>query len=184
MQIHFIFRVKDSIAYQVYCTQKRLMLPGLVEECNEMLAKLKINDVTTFSPGQWKSLINKKIEEKNSEDLLNIMKQDYKKIDHKIMRQEKFEIKPYIQNLHLSEARDKFRIRSFMTRTVKSNFSSDKRYMSELWSCWHCPNIDSQAHIRVCPAYQKLREKKDLDNDRDLVNYFREVIQMRDNMTK
>ena len=172
------------VAYQVYCTQNRLMLPGLVEECNEMLTKLKINDVTTFSPGQWKSLINKKIEEEKSEDLLNNMKQNYKKIDHKIMGQEKLELKPYIQNLHLSEARDKFRICSFMTRTVKSNFSSDKRYMSELWSCWHCPNIDSQAHIRVCPAYQKLREKKDLENDHDLVSYLREVIEMRDNMTK
>ena len=53
---------EDSIAYQVYCTQKRLMLPGLVEEFNEMLAKLQINDVTTFSTGQWKSLINKKID--------------------------------------------------------------------------------------------------------------------------
>ena len=110
-------------------------------------------------------MIIRKIEEKNSEELLNNMKANYKEIDHKVMRQEKYELKPYIQNLHLSEARDKFRLRSFMTRTVKTNLSSDKRYMAELWSCWHCPNIDSQAHIRVCPAYKKLRENKDLDND-------------------
>ena len=51
-----------------------------------------------------------------------------------------------------------------LTRTVGTDFSSDKRYISELWSCWHCPNIDSKAHIRVYPAYQKLRENKDLDN--------------------
>ena len=36
---------ESSVAHQVYCTQKKLMLPGLVEECNEFLAKSKISDV-------------------------------------------------------------------------------------------------------------------------------------------
>ena len=171
-----------SIAHQVYKTQKRLQFPGLVEDCNEFLATIGISDVTKFSPGQWKSLVNKEIDDKNSSDLLKNMKQNYKKIDYKVMMEEKFEVKPYMKNLYLSEARDKFRLRSFMTRTVKTNFSSDKKYMAELWSCWHCPDIDSQAHIRVCPQYQKLRDNKDLDNDHDLVNYFREVIKMRDDM--
>ena len=153
-----------------------------MEDCNEFLATIGISDVTKFSPVQWKSLVNKEIDDKNSRDLLKNMKQNYKKIDYKVMMEEKFEVKPYMKNLHLSEARDKFRLRSFMTRTVKTNFSSDKKYMAELWSCWHCPDIDSQAHIRVCPEYQKLRDNKDLDNDHDLVNYFREVIKMRDDM--
>ena len=86
------------------------------------MAEFQISDVSKYSPGQWKSMIIRKIEEKNSEELLNNMKANYKKIDHKVMRLEKYELKPYIQNLHLSEARDKFRLRSFMTRTVKTNF--------------------------------------------------------------
>ena len=100
-----------------------------------------------------------------------------------IMKQEPFEIKPYLKNLHLSEARDKFRLRSFMTRTVKTNFSSDRKFMGDLWTCWHCPNIDSQSHIRLCPAYKDLRIGKDLDNDHDLVLYFRQVLKLRDDMT-
>ena len=67
-----------------------------------------------------------------------------------------------------------------MTRLVKMNFPSDAGYKSDLWSCWHCPSIDTQSHIRHCPAYQHLRENKDLDNDQDLVRYFQQVIQMRE----
>ena len=175
---------KDSIAHQIYCTQKRLMLPGLVEDCSEMLAKWQVCDITEYTPGQWKTLVSKKMEEKNTNDLLENMKRNYKKIDHNIMKKEKFEIKPYMKELHLSEARDRFRLRSFMTKTVKSNFSSDRKYMADLWSCWHCPKVDSQTHIKVCPAYQMLRQDKNLDNDHDLVSYFREVIKMRDNMNQ
>ena len=100
------------------------------------------------------------------------------------MSKETFEVKPYIKNLHLSEARDKFRLRSFMTRTVKLNFVSDKKFAAEEWSCWHCTKIDSQTHIRICPAYQHLRDNKDLDKDHDLVVYFREVIKLREDMDK
>ena len=148
------------------------MLPGLAEECSYFLAKCQVVDLTKYSTGHWKIFINKNIEQKNKDDLINNMKENYKKVDHNIMKQELFEIKPYMKNLHLSEARDKFRLRSFMTRTVKTNFSSDKKFMGDLWTCWHCPNIDSQSHIRICPAYTDLRKGKDLDNDHDLVLYF------------
>ena len=159
------------------------MLPGLVEDCNEILAKFEICDITKYSKYQWKTLINKKIANKNKDDLLENMKNNYKKVDYKILEQEHFELKPYFKSLYLSEARDKFRLRSFMTRTVKTNFSSDRQFAADLWSCWHCPKVDSQTHIRVCPAYQQFRDNKDLDNDHDLVSYFRQVIQLRDTMT-
>ena len=49
---------------------------------------------------------SKNIEQKNKDDLINNMKENYKKVDHNIMKQEHFEIKPYLKNLHLSEARE------------------------------------------------------------------------------
>jgi hypothetical protein len=144
---------------------------------------LKSMTLQNTSKGQWKTLINKKIENKNKNDLLDNMKKNYKKVDHKLMEQEHFKLKPYFKSLFLSEARDKFRLRSFMTRTVKTNFSSDRQFVADLWSCWHCPKVDSQAHIKVCPAYLQFRDNKNLDNDHDLVCYFRQVIQLRDDMT-
>ena len=185
MLLHHIATLSpDSIAFQVYWVQKRLELPGLLQECQEFLLEFEILDVTQYSKGQWKSIVKKNIRIRNKDDLLEIMKEkNYSKINHKVLAQENFELKSYIVKMHTSEARDKFRLRSCTMRTVKMNFPSDKQYKADLWSCWHCPNIDSQTHIQVCPAYQQFRDNKDLDNDHDLVSYFRAVIKLRDDMT-
>ena len=37
------------------------------------------------------------------------------------------------------------------------------------------------AHIRQCPAYEGLWQDLNLDDDQDLVDYFRKVIMMREN---
>ena len=67
-----------------------------------------------------------------------------------------------------------------MTKTVKMNFPSDIAYRKQSWKCFHCPNIDTQSHVRYCPAYEHLRMNKNLDDDKDLVNYFQKVIAMRE----
>ena len=144
--------------------------------------KFGIIDVNKYSSGQWKKLVEKNIIEKNKTDLLETVKGKYKKISYEELSTEKFELKPYMRQLNISLARDKFRLRSKMTRTVKFNFPSDKKFRADMWRCWHCPSIDSQAHVRVCPAYQEFRLNKDLDNDKDLVLYFRQVIKLRDDM--
>ena len=75
MFLHHVATLDESsIAHQVYCTQKKLMLPGLVEECSGFLAMFQISDVRKYSPGQWKSMIHRKIEQKNADELLKNMK--------------------------------------------------------------------------------------------------------------
>ena len=72
-----------------------------------------------------------------------------------------------------------------MTSTVKMNFKSDAKFASELWKCDGCAklskigNIDTQLHILWCKGYADLREDKNLDNDKHLVDYFRSVISRR-----
>ena len=169
----------NSYAHQIYLVQKKLKLPGLVQECEKFLVQFNVTKIEVYTKLQWKLFVKKHIKIKNKADILERMK-PYDKIDHKQMATEKYELKPYFKNLHLSEARDKFRIRSYMTRTVKMNFKSHKQYASDLWTCWHCPKIDSQAHVMICPEYEKFRTNKNLENDSDLVTYFREVLKFRD----
>ena len=38
---------------------------------------------------------------------------------------------------------------------------------------------DTQKHIICCPGYAVLRQDKDLNNDKDLVTYFQQVIKHR-----
>ena len=173
----------DSVAKQVYLVQKRLELPGLLMECQEHLAKFQSDEITSYSKTQWKKFIVDKINLKNQDELLDQVKSSYKKISYIELIGEKCELKSYMRNLDLSAARDKFRIRSKMTKTVKMNYPSDKGYKADLWRCWHCPSLDTQSHIMTCPAYQHFREDKNLDNDQDLVKFFRQVIQLRDDMT-
>ena len=108
------------------------------------------------------------------------MKSKYKKLDHKKFAEENFELQPYLTDLRTNQARSKFRIRSFMTKTVKMNFPNDEGFKRQLWKCQHCTNIDTQSHIQHCPAYEHLREGKNLDSDPDFVKYFQQVIAMRE----
>ena len=108
------------------------------------------------------------------------MKKGYKKIDHQQISEENFELKSYFKYVHIAQARTKFRIRSLMKKTVKTNFPSDNQFASDLWKCWHCPMVDTQSHVRVCPAYEHLRKGKDLNKDLDLARYFCQVIKLRE----
>ena len=61
------------------------------------------------------------------------------------------------------------------------NRKSDKAYDEKLWKCDYCKNLDSQSHILWCPAFSPLREGKSLSNDQDLVEYFKNVMKIREN---
>ena len=79
----------------------------------------------------------------------------------------------------------KFKMVSSMTPKVKMNFQSDKAFSKILWKCENCSSEseigvrDSQSHVVLCPAFASLREGKDMSKDKDLVDYFRAVIQQR-----
>ena len=67
-----------------------------------------------------------------------------------------------------------------MIRGVKGNFMSDRNFSSELWQCDKYGSCETTLHLTNCMAYQHLRVGKDLTNDKDLVYYFREVLELRD----
>ena len=100
---------------------------------------------------------------------------------------DRFELKPYITNLNVSDARLKFKIVSQMVPTIKMNFQSDQGYAQKLWACDNCLSSkgigsrDSQNHVLICPAYESFRLSRNLECDRDLVDYFKLVLEMRFN---
>ena len=98
----------------------------------------------------------------------------YKKIDI-----DNFEQKPYISNLSICDARLRFKIASQMVHSVKMNFQSDKAFKDDLWKCIACGRADSQQHLLYCVGYEIYRKDKDLSKDKDLVTYFRNIIQDR-----
>ena len=80
----------------------------------------------------------------------------------------------------------RFKIKSLMTPTVRMNFPSDPGYTLDLWRCVGCSSDgdpigyrDTQRHIIACHGYAALRQEKDMNDDRDLVIFFQQVIKQR-----
>ena len=185
--LHHVATLPDTaLAKEIYIVQTELALPGLVKECNEFLVKFGITSIHNYSKGQWKHLVKTKIAELNKDNLLTQIRGRYKKLSVEKLKGESCKIKPYLSNHNLADARLRFKINSEMTPTVKMNFQSDIEYTREMWACPGCSSSgdvlgcrDTQRHIMVCPGYDSFRQDKDLSQDKDIVQYFQQVIKHR-----
>ena len=85
--------------------------------------------------------------------------------------------KEYISRLNLSKSRVKFLLRSKM---LDAKFNYSAKYENELWQCDSCCSaIETQSHLVFCPAYARLREGKNLNNDEHLIEYIQKVMDIR-----
>ena len=99
------------------------------------------------------------------------------------MKNESYGTKSYLREMSMQNARMMLRIRRKMVQ-CKMNFSSKRSNIETAWKCDSCMSeaIDTQSHILYCEAYKPLREGKSLESDKDLVQYFRRVIEIRDKL--
>ena len=174
------------LASEVLAIQTEQGLPGIYDECSEFLAKFEILNLKQYSKLQFKNLVKKKIWELNKSKLLELAKsKQYKKVNYNELASNDFKLKPYFKDLSIADSRLKFKLVSKMFPCIKMNFPSDKRYASNLRSCDSCvipgeegPS-DSQEHVLVCIAYDNFRQGKNLSDDKDLVEYFKQVLNHR-----
>ena len=61
---------KDSLAYEVFQVQKSLNLPGLLSECSEVLCRLNVTSMESYSKEQWRRLVKEEMYQMNKEDLI------------------------------------------------------------------------------------------------------------------
>ena len=88
-------------------------------------------------------------------------------------------MKNYFKELTLQEARVKFAIDTKTLRGIKGHFSSDPKNEDQLWTCNFCLRVETLRHIKICPYFEKERQNKDLENVKDLVSYFQEIMKIR-----
>ena len=154
-----------------------------------MCKELEINDIISQEPevsrASWKNTVKKAIKRRNESELKDRI-QNYSKLTD-LQSETCCKRQKYLSSMTMAEARIKFRLRTF-TFPCKMNQVNDPRHRAELWRCDSCSslldpdsqnNIDSQSHILWCPAYKKLREGKSLNSDKDMINYFRQVMLIR-----
>ena len=100
----------DSLAWEIAEVQKKLKLPGLISECCNIISELNLPEAEKCAKLQWKRIINKAVVEKNRSELLDSIG-DLKKLDQNELKNEEFELKPYLMELNMNDVRTKFSIR-------------------------------------------------------------------------
>ena len=173
---------ENALASEIFKIQRDYNLPGLVKEGRELLLYFSLPDIIDkkceLSLLQWKHRVKAAINSKY-EEVLNSEISKYSKLRDGPMKGDIFEEQSYLKEMSMADAQINFRIRSRMIDT-KMNQQSDKTNAKGLWKCNECGNVDSQSHIVWCPFFAELREGKSLQNDVDLVHYFREVLKIRE----
>ena len=108
--------------------------------------------------------------------------EQYKKLDSLSLACEEYKRKDYFNELNLAQSRLKYRERSRTLSTCRFDYSSDQANIKALYQCFHCSQIDiGGSHWRVCEGYSRFRMNKNLENDVDLVTYFKQIIELRKN---
>ena len=79
----------------------------------------------------------------------------------------------------LSNVRILFRFRVDLYE-AKMNFKHKPEYKAEKYLCDSCESeVDVNTHVLFCPSYATLRENKSLNNDSDLAEYLKSVLEIR-----
>ena len=119
----------------------------------------------------------------------------YKKIDYNQCLEEKFEMKHYFKTLNIQEAHLCYKIKYFLVPTVSLNFKNDKTFRAQNYLCQDCLTEElaedgkstttlgfqnSQDHlVYECSANEDLKEGKSLDRTQDLVLFFKQILERR-----
>jgi hypothetical protein len=166
----------NTLAKQVYEEQVRYGWPGLAKEVSSICQELGIEDTNTTSGGKAavKRALDTACEKLNEIELKEKMGSKTLKL-----KSEDCNLKDYMNYKSIKEVRDIFRVRTNLVEGFKGNFKN--RYRDGNMNCVECDReVDDQAHAIICPAYDDLRVGLDMRNDKDLVSYFRKVMESRD----
>ena len=114
-----------------------------------------------------------------SSENLKLQFKTYSKLKDGPLMEGDLSIEPYVQDMKLRDARTFFRLRTQML-PAKFNMKSSPKFSNESWKCDFCKKIDSQSHIMWCSSFAPLREGRNINDDKDLVNYIQQVFKIRE----
>jgi hypothetical protein len=185
-KLNLLFHLRNletsSLANEVYEMQKLYNFPGLVSECRKLIIKFGLPNIidtdTKMTKLQWKNLVKKAILNYSSENL-KLQFKTYSKLRDGPLTEGELSIEPYVEDMKLRDARTFFRIRTKML-PAKFNMKSSPKFANESWKCDFCKKIDSQSHIMWCSSFAPLREGRNINDDKDLVNYIQQVFKIRE----
>ena len=178
---HILSLSPRALSSKILHIQQDFHLPGLNLEVQSFLAKHQLFDIMSYSKGEWKLLVDRKIHSDNREFLIEWSKK-YKKVDTLDLECENYELKRYFLELDLASSRLKFRERSGCLLTCRTAFPSDLENIRVSFKCFHCPFLDTgPSHWVNCIHYKQIiiSKKLNIGLQDELLTFYREVIKMR-----
>ena len=177
---------ENSLAKEYHSTQLRLSLPGIALQCHEILSDWNMEDMRLFTKRSFKKAVTAKIRKKNKDELVQQMK-NYRKIDFREYERKDFKMSEYFHTLNIADSRMRLRSKLGMVPSIRNNFRNNKRYKEENYQCPDCfamgipDKQDEQEHVLTssCVANSDLREGRNLENDKDICDFFRDLVNRR-----
>ena len=185
---HFhVFNLPESsLAKNFHSTQLRLSLPGIASQCQETLNDWNMGDLTKFTKYSFKKAVTTKIRKKNKDELIEKMKK-YKKVDYREYEKREFKMSEYFHKLNVEDSRMRLRAKLGMVPSIRNNFRNNKKFKDENYQCPDCLALgitdkkDDQEHVLTssCVANSDLRMGRNLDQDQDICDFFRDLVNRR-----
>jgi hypothetical protein len=171
MVLHLRKSKSLGLAKQIYPEQVTQGWAGLAAETRTICAALGIGDVNTKEVS--KNDIIKAVKLHDGGEIREKMER-YDKLD-KIKVDDPTVAKRYMETKAIRDCRMIFRIRTEMM-DLKDNMRN--RYRATDTNCEACKAHvpESQAHVMECSAYEEFRVGRDLEEDKEMVAFYRDVL--------
>ena len=169
----------NSLCRQVYEEGKVNGWPGLGEEVTEICKEIGIPDLNEVNVS--KVTIKNAIFEHHYQSLKEEIVKSSGKLEP--IKDEDFRtVQDYFSDKSVESVRMGFKVRSQMVPEIPGNFKNKYKHAGEGGlKCKYCDEgaIMTQSHCVVCPAWGELRRGLDMTDIRDLVKFFRKLLEER-----
>ena len=168
--------------YNGHCWEEQRLyeFPGLAREVTDICLELGVDDANTTMAGkaEYRKLLSEACINADTTELKAEMDKLKKCAKIKL---EDCRLKPYLTRKVLRDVRDIFRERNFLL-PFAGNYPNSKHFKSVT-----CPACDSseredQSHILICDGYTDIRKEYNMEDDDDLLQFYRRVLERRDEM--
>ena len=183
-KVLLLIRIKNhepnTLCRQVFEEEKSRSWPGLAKEVSEICKTVGIEDVNHVAVSKYE--VKEAIFKHHYSDMIAVINTKSKL--EAIKENDFTQVQEYFNEKSVSDSRMAFKVRSLMIPEIPGNFKNRykvKGTISEGLTCEYCQEgeIMTQSHCMSCSAWSELREGLDLTNIKDLVIFFRKMMEER-----
>ena len=183
LMLHIRRLGSESLAHQIYTEQRNNNWPGLATETEKICDQLGVESVhTTGLEGQkYRKMVTLACHKINEQRLRKLSEQGGKLSR---IKSEVYGKKDYFKKKKIENVRIQFRAR-FKMLPFAGNYGKDRRFSHTEWLCRCGEERELESHLLAggCKVYGGIRRKYgDLEDDEDLVEFFKEVLEKREEL--